>query len=60
MSNPYNISLNLNIAHWDWLTNHEQQISDHESLDVDLDSTLDDISAANELAKFHNQVTISE
>lgn len=52
MSNPYNISLNLNRAHWDWLTDHEHQMADHESLDVDLDATLDDISLANELAKF--------
>ena len=52
MSNPYNVSLNLNTAHWEWLTDHEQELTSHESLDVDLDSTLDDISAANELAKF--------
>lgn len=52
MSNPYNVSLNLNTAHWDWLTDHEHQMTDHESLDVDLDSAFDDISAANELAKF--------
>ncbi len=50
MSNPYRITLNLNTAHWDWLTYHEQQLVDHESLDVDLDSAFDDISAANELA----------
>jgi hypothetical protein len=52
MSNPYNVSLNLNTAHWEWLTDHEQELTSHESLDVDLDSTFDDISAANELAKF--------
>lgn len=60
MSNPYNVfnyqtSLNLNTAHWDWLTDHEHQMTDHESLDVDLDSAFDDISAANELAKFDLQ-----
>lgn len=49
MSNPYmiNLPLNLNTAHWDWLVDHEHQISDYESSDVDLDSMFDDISRAN-------------
>lgn len=42
--------LNLNTVHWDWLVDHEHQLSDHESSDVDLESTLDDISRANALA----------
>jgi hypothetical protein len=52
MSNPYSVRfpLNLNNTHWDWLIDHEQRLMDHESLDVDLDSAFDDISAANELA----------
>jgi hypothetical protein len=58
MSNPYTFfpsQLNLNTAHWDWLTDHEHQMTDHESLDVDIDSAFDDISAANELAKYDHQ-----
>lgn len=51
MSNPYNVTLNLNTAHWDWLTDHEHQMTDHESLDVDIESTLDDVGEANDLAK---------
>lgn len=51
MSNPYNIRLNLNTAHWDWLVDHEHQMTEHESSDVDLESTLEDISRANELAR---------
>lgn len=55
MSNPYRY-LNLNTAHWDWLTDHEHLMSDHESRDVDLEATLDDISLANELAKFDRSI----
>jgi len=43
--------LNLNTVHWDWLVDHEHQLSDHESSDVDLESTLEDISRANALAE---------
>jgi hypothetical protein len=51
MSNPYNTMLNLNVVNWDWLNDHEQRMTDHESLDVDIESTLDDVSEATELAK---------
>ena len=32
--------LNLKHDHWDWLTNHEHQLMDHESQDVDLNLSM--------------------
>jgi hypothetical protein len=49
--------LNLNTAHWDWLVDHEHQISEHESSDMDIDSMYDDISRANDLARLIEQRT---
>jgi hypothetical protein len=51
MSNPYNVSLNFNNFNWNLFQDQEQMLSGHESQDVDLESTLDAISEANELAK---------
>ena len=32
----------LQHEHWDWLTNHEHQLMDHESQDVDLEAAFGD------------------
>ena len=34
--------LNFKHEHWDWLTNHEHQLMNHESQDVDLEATFGD------------------
>lgn len=34
--------LNLKHEHWDWLTDHEYQLMNHESQDVDLESAFGD------------------
>ena len=34
--------LNFKHEHWDWLTNHEHQLMDHESQDVDLEAAFGD------------------
>ena len=49
-SNPYTV-LNLNTVHWDWLVDHEHQLTDHESSDVDIDTAFGDAEFASQLAK---------
>jgi len=49
-SNPYTV-LNLNTVHWDWLVDHENQLANHESSDVDIDTAFDDADNASQLAK---------
>lgn len=39
--------LNLELDHWDWLTDHESQLKEHESSSQDLVSVLDIISCTN-------------
>lgn len=39
-SRPLIKILNLQHEHWDWLTNHEQQLMNHESQDVDLNLSM--------------------
>ncbi len=41
------LPLNLGSDHWDWLVDHEAQLVDHGTHDVDLDSVLNFISPAN-------------
>jgi|GEM_PF-7033105 len=41
--------LNFNTVNWDLFTDYEHQLTDHESSDVDLESTLEDISRTNDL-----------
>jgi len=45
MTNP--LPLNFESDHWDWLVDHEAQLADHGTHDVDLDSVLNNISSAN-------------
>jgi hypothetical protein len=47
--NSYRIPLNFESEHWDWLTNHESQIVEHDSHDVDLLTVLDSISTTNDI-----------
>ena len=43
MNNP--LPLNFESDHWDWLVDHEAQLVDHGTHDVDLDSVLNFIPA---------------
>jgi len=45
MSNP--LPLNFESDHWDWLVDHESQLAEHGTHDVDLISALNYISPAN-------------
>ena len=45
MPNP--LPLNFESDHWDWLVDHEAQLVEHGTHDVDLDSVLNYISPAN-------------
>ena len=45
MLNP--LPLNFESEHWDWLVDHESQLVEHGTHDVDLDSVLNIISPAN-------------
>lgn len=43
----YPLPLNFESDHWDWLTDHESQLKEHESSSQDLVSVLDIISCTN-------------
>lgn len=45
MLNP--LPLNFESDHWDWLVDHEAQLVDHGTHDVDLASVLHNISSTN-------------
>lgn len=57
-SNPYTV-LNLNTVHWDWLVDHENQLANHESSDVDIDTAFDDADNASQLAKLLSEYNLT-
>lgn len=49
MFNP--LPLNFESDHWDWLVDHEAQLVEHGTHNVDLNSVLDIISTANDITE---------
>lgn len=49
MFNP--LPLNFESDHWDWLVDHEAQLVEHSTHNVDLNSVLDIISTANDITE---------